>query len=121
MPIATCSSCGAKMKVSGDRVGRFAPCPKCGQTLAIAEHRVEPSAEHALVQPERPARSDRGLSGGLPIVGVSILTAAALIFLVLFASAPPAAAVVVQFAASPVLTNLLLCVVVVLLWYSLRR
>ena len=52
MPIATCSSCGAKMKVSGDRVGRFAPCPKCGQTLAIAEHRVEPSAEHSLIPPE---------------------------------------------------------------------
>jgi hypothetical protein len=109
------------MKVAGDRVGRFAPCPKCGQTLAIAEHRVEPSAEHSLMTPERLPRYEPALASGMPVIAVSMATAAILIFLVLFALAPPAAAAIVRIVGSPVLTNILLFVVAVLLWNSRRR
>ena len=109
------------MKVAGDRVGRFAPCPKCGQTLAIAENRVEPSAEHTLISPDRPPRFEPAVPNPAPVVALSVAGAAALVFFLLSALAPQTAEDVARFVGSPVLTNILLCLIAALLWSCLRR
>jgi hypothetical protein len=51
MPLATCPSCGARTRIAPDRVGGFSSCSKCGQIIALIERRVEPSAEHRVLEP----------------------------------------------------------------------